>query len=148
MEKGDLSNEVVPRLVVVFEGLIGYLPDEEKRGFGLAVRVRRWKKALDHFRLNEKMARQIVDATWRRNYAIDVVTFLGEEYDEFLPDLLERWGLPIANCWYEDPLVLARRLAYAPFIAGVFHAHPELNLTFGSKGILVNPNDPHLFGGF
>lgn len=146
MEKGDLSNEVVPRLLVVFEGLLGYLPDTTTRAkFAVECKFHRWKQALNCFVVNERMARLIVDAAWRYKYAVDVVTFLGEEFDELLPPLLDdRWQLPIGNCWAEDPTVLARRLAYAPTIAGVFHAMPDLQHTFGSKGVLVDPNHPHL----
>lgn len=148
MLKGDLSNSVTPRLLIVFEGLVGYMPKAKERQYKFDLRLHAWEQAVRLFEVNEPMARQIVDATWRRDYAVDIVTFLGNWTMPYLADLLDEWGLPVGNCWAEDPELLARRLSYAPEVAGVFHAFPDMRFTFGSKGYLLDSGNPVIFGGW
>lgn len=149
MQGNDISNTVVPRIVLVWDGLLGIIPTKAAEAkFGAYMRIKRWKKAVKIFEINEAMARQVWDITYRKNFSVDVVTFLGgEAFGDALRERLDQENLPIGHVWYEDPDQLSRSLAYRPDTACVFHSNPQYWLTFGSKGRLVkDPADPNLIG--
>lgn len=149
MEGGDISNLVVPRIVVVWDGLLGYLPSKPAEAkFASYTRFKRWKRAVALFEINEFMARQIWDLTWRKNFSVDVVTFTGgDAFAEALKERIEdREQLPIGHIWFEEPNNLARSLAYRPDVACVIHANHHHQLTFGSKGRLISAQNPSLLG--
>lgn len=149
MQGGDISNEVSPRLLIVFEGLLGILPDSKARAAeSVARKARRWKRAVKTYEINEPMARAIWDVTWRYHQSVDVVTYLGDEFADALRDRLDEESLPIGHVMATEHHLLARRLAYAPDIAAVYHANPEHRFTYGSKGYLISPQTPQLLGRF
>ena len=149
MRGGDISNRVEPRLLVVFEGLLGIHADVRARAkYSTAMKLHRYGSAVKTFELNEQLQRAIWDITYGRfNYAVDVVTFLDERLVAPLRDHIDEQGLPIGHVMYSDKLLLARSLNYRPDVAGVFYpaaAHPDF--TFGSKGYAVDPSLPILMG--
>lgn len=147
MLHGDISNRVEPRLMLVFEGLIGFHPDAKARAkYSMMAKVGQWKRAANTFTVNEPCAKVLVDAVWRRRYSVDVVTFLDEEIVEPLTDWLDAKGLPVGNVTYADKTMLARELNYRLDVVGVFHPNASDVLVFGSKGYLVDPAAPVLFG--
>lgn len=149
MENGDISNEVVPRLVLTFENLLGLLPDKkaEAKAYTYA-RMGWWKRAIAVFEINELLARKIWDVTWRLNFQVDVITFISPEAAKQIEQRLLDEDLPIRRVWYADKTKLARQISYMPDLAAIYHADPELQLTFGSKGRFLSPAEAHLFGTF
>ena len=149
MLNGDISSRVEPRLLVVFEGLLGIHTDAKARAkYSTAMKLHRYGTAIRTFTLNEQLQRVIWDVTWRYQYSVDVVTFLDTHLVDPLVDLLDAQGLPVGHVTYSDKLLLARSLNYRPDVAGVFYpagAHPDFS--FGSKGYAVNPDNPSLIGG-
>jgi hypothetical protein len=141
MQGGDISNEVVPRLVVAFEGMLGVLPEKPEnyvtelvaRKFGR--RARQAKRIVDAYDINDALARVIWDTTWRHRYTVDVVTYLGEDAVEALEARLDVEGLPIGRVWATTPERLSRRLPYMPDVAAVFDN--ENHLLYGSKGRML-----------
>lgn len=149
MIKGDLSNVPVARFLLLFEGLVGVLPDAKARAkFDGYRKVHAYKRAVAQFQINELCAKVIWDTTWRRNYSVDVVTFLGDEMVEFVEDRIEDWGLPVGHVWTEDKYLLARSLNYRPDVIGIFHPNPADWAVYGSKGFVVDPANPVLIGGY
>lgn len=148
MQGGDISNQVVARIVIVWDNLLGILPSKPAEAkFTAYMRFKRWKKAVGSFEINEHLARGIWDLTWRYDFSVDVVTFLGgDDFAEEVEHRLDREGLPIGHVWFETPDSLARSLAYRPNVACVIHANPHHQLTFGSKGRLVSVHTPNLIG--
>lgn len=147
MQGGDISNEVVPRLVIVFENLLGLLPSKvDEAKLASYLRFRRWKRAANLFTLNEMLAARIWDVTWRLNFSVDVITYIGPEFAEALEHRIDREGLPVGHVWHEDPYVLARKLAYMPHVACVYDPDPRHQFTYGSKGRLVSASNPNLIG--
>lgn len=138
MERGDISNEVVPRLVVAFEGMLGILPEKPKERTLLTwprragKRQAQAKRTVDAYDINDALARVIWDTTWRHKYSVDVVTYLGDDAVEALEARLDAEGLPIGRVWATTPERLARRLPYMPDVAAVFDN--EHHLIYGSKG--------------
>lgn len=147
MLHGDISNRVEPRLMVVFEGLIGTHPEAKHRArYEMHKRIGNWTRAMRTFQINEPCARIIWDTVWRRSYSVDVVTFLDEDAVDALADLLDAWGLPVGHVTYSEKAMLARSLNYRPDVVGVFHPNPADVFAFGSKGFLVDPSNPILIG--
>lgn len=150
MIRGEISNEVVGRLLLVFEGVVADLPDAKARAkFDGYRKVRAYKRAVSQFVINEQMAKVIWDTVWRRSYSVDVVTFLGEDMVEFVEERIEHEGLPIGRVWTEEKPMLARSLNYRPDVIGVYHADPRDFAMFGGKGQLIDPHTTtSLLGGF
>ena len=144
---GDIDNRVEPRLLVVFEGLLGIHADIKARAkYSTAMKLHRYAAAIRTFTLNEQLQKVIWDVTWRHDYAVDVVTFLDERLAEPLTGHLGDQGLPVGKVWYSDKLLLARSLNFRPDVAGVFYADQSDRFTFGSKGYATDPNNPVLIG--
>jgi hypothetical protein len=140
VQGNDISNEVVPRLLIAFEGMLGILPEKPQKHlvdrlpkrFG---RRGQTQRSVDAYEINEPLARVIWDTTWRHKYSIDVVTYLGEDAVAPLEARLDVEGLPIGRVWSTTPERLARRLPYMPDVAAVFDN--EHHLIFGSKGRML-----------
>lgn len=153
MERGDISNDVVPRLVIAFEGMLG-IPKpvpQERRFVGIRQLSRQFgkRKALtdelmDGFEINETLAKVIWDTVYRYAYRIDVVTYLGEEFAEALEKRLDDEHLPISSVWADEPHKLARAIAYRPDIAAIFDN--DHHLFYGSKGRILPAGATSLIG--
>jgi hypothetical protein len=141
MQNGDISNEVVPRLVIAYEGMLGLLPEKPDRYVTELVarkfgrRARMAQRTVDAYEINDALARVIWDTTWRHRYTVDVVTYLGEDAVAPLEARLDVEGLPIGRVWATTPDRLARRLPYMPDVAAVFDN--ENHLLYGSKGRML-----------
>src|SRR6266481_4024610 len=70
MKGGDLSNIVSPRLIVVFEGAVGVLPEGKVKDHGKAAKRNDWRKAVRYFELNEMMLGRILYLNWKKNFNI------------------------------------------------------------------------------
>lgn len=150
MQGGDISNEVSPRLVVVFEGLLGVLPDRKERRVETVVRkfgrrAQQQKRAVSAYEINEPLARVIWDTVWRYRYSVDVVTYLGAEFAEALTERLDVEGLPIGRVWADEPHKLARRIAHMPDVAAIYDN--ENHLMYGGKGRILPAAPTTLIGG-
>ena len=147
MEHGDISNEVVPRLALVFENLIGILPTKpEQARFALYRRLRQPKRATKVFQANQPVCSRIWDVTWRLKFAVESVTFLGPEYVDPIIKWLEAENLPIGHVWSTTPSLLSREIAYMPYLAAIFDPDPEHQFTYGSRGRHINPSSPDIIG--
>lgn len=144
MEGGDISNEFPPRILLVFEGLIGLLPGKKAEAqFAVYRRTRRYTKAAGLFELNEPVARRIWELTWRFRRAVDAVTFLGEEFVAPIQQRMDDEQLPIGHLVATQPHLLARELAYRPDIVAVYDPDPNHAFTYGSKGRHADPHNPY-----
>lgn len=148
MQGNDISNMVVPRLVIVWDNLLGLLPDKSAEAkVSTYLRFHRWKRAANVFVINEPLAQRIWDIVFRLNFSVDVVTYTGgEEFADALEERIGRENLPVGHVWFEDPMQLARSLAYRPDIACVFDPNPHHQFTFGSKGRIVSASAPDIIG--
>lgn len=133
--------------MLVFEGLIGVLPDAKARAkYSMLAKVGNWKRAVRCFEVNEPCAKVLVDVVWRKRYSVDVVTFLDEDVVDPLADWLDAKGLPVGNVDFADKTMLARELNYRLDVVGVFYPNASDIFMFGSKGYLVDPSAPRLIG--
>jgi len=147
MLNGNISNRIEPRLLVVFEGLLGLHTDAKDRAkYSASMKLHRYRSAIRTFTLNEQLQKVIWDTTWRKGYAVDVVTFLDERLAEPLADLLDEQSLPVSHVTYSDKMMLARSLNSRPDVAGVFYSDPADRFTFGGKGYGTSVNTTSLIG--
>lgn len=148
MKGNDLDNAVVPRDVLVYEGLLGLLNTQKSVALATKWQKRgRWEKMVACFETNEMLARKIWDVTWRFSYEIDILTYLGDEFAAALTTRIkDQEGLPVRNVWFEDPYLLARRLVFTPNIRFVYDPDPNHQFVYGSKGRVMMPGDIHMLG--
>lgn len=149
MLKGDIDNRVSPRLVVVFEGLLGLLPTPRARGAeSLARKAHQWTRAVRQYEINELAAKKIWDVTWRKGHTIDVITWLGDDFAEALQSRLDDENLPVSRVYSTEPHHLARSITYQLDIAAIYDPDPSHAFTFGGKGRHLSPDQAHLLGEF
>jgi hypothetical protein len=143
VERGELSNEIQPRALMVFEGLVAY-PSTDNAISNLKLRVakstRRWVTVLDHWEFDEISVRQMWDMAWRRGLRFDIVTFLYEpEFAVALyHHLSDTMGFPVSNVLhFPDAQELARNLVFMPDVRIVYDGDPSRVGAYGSKGKLI-----------
>ena len=137
MEHGDLSNIVSPRILLIFEGSLGYLPEESRKRFLRVIRRGRWDLAVRYWKLNEMYVRQILYLYHKRNVNIEIVTFLGEDFAGELAACLDEEGVVVHDVWASTPTLLARKIAYMPDLSMVYDPDPDRWLTYGSHGTYI-----------
>lgn len=140
MQGNDLGSGVEPRLVLVFEGLIGILPNKKAElAYGMNMRLHRWGKAVDQFVLHTKMGHQIYNVTYNKGYNLEALTFLGEPMADKIMEWIDEENLPIGRVRHNTPDGLARELAYMPDVAAIYHPFQDMTFKLGGKGRYLNP---------
>jgi hypothetical protein len=135
MLNGNLSNVVTPRLVLVFEGALGFLPTAKVGEYNRLGSEGKWDQAARCWDLHALMMLKIWDVVWRQSVQIEVVTYAGPpEFAESLQERFDEEGLPISRTLSSTATRMARRLSYAPDIAYVYDADPKHAFTYGGKG--------------
>lgn len=141
MERGDISNVTIPRVLLVFEGAVGTLPPGRSKAFGKAVARKRWDDAVACWELEEMMLRKIWDVTLRKSITVEVVTFLPEPFADMLAARLDEEDVPVHRVWATTPVRLVRRLPYMPDVSRVYDPDSDHVLSYGAKGrYLTSPN--------
>ncbi len=137
MLKGDLSNKMLPRLVVVFEGAVGVIPDDKRKAYIKFCQKKRWRDAVKCYELNDLMLSKLLDLRWRQDVNVNLVTWLHEDAAMAIEERMDDEGIPVGGCFYSTPSKLTRELAYAPDIVAVYDPDPDHIFTFGSKGVVL-----------
>lgn len=135
MQHGDLSNVVTPRIVLVFEGALGFLPEDKVERYNALGSADRWYDAAHLWDFNQLMMKKILDLTYRQAVEIEIITYAGPQ--AFADELEERFGhegLPIRRTLASAPDIMARRVSYAPDIAFIYDANRETAYMYGKKG--------------
>lgn len=145
--KGDISNVVQPRVLLVFEGALGHISGSDVEEFNIRASDGLWFEAWQVWTLNDLMAAKLWDVTRRQFIQVEVVTFVvpaehSEAGAKGLEEFMELHNLPVSAVHAWTPKKLARELAYMPDIAAVYDPNPESWAMFGRKGVaLTNVND-------
>lgn len=136
MQGGDLSNTPVPRIIIVFENALGYLPEDQRDRWRELSRASQWDDVARLFVLDQMMLRKITDLSWRHSVNVDVVTYCGPEaFADALARLLDRENVPVRIVFASQPERLARATSFEPDIMCVYDANPEHALVYGRKGV-------------
>lgn len=148
MKNNDLANIVVPHDVIVFEGLLGLLPDDRAVvAANKYLRRRKWTKALACYEINEMLARKIWHMTWYKSAEYDVLTYLGEDFAVALRERFDEENLPIRRVLADDPHMFARSLIFNPDVRTIYDPDPAHRFVFGDKGRVLFPDQYNLLGG-
>jgi ABC-type Zn uptake system ZnuABC Zn-binding protein ZnuA len=135
MQGGNLANTVVPRILVVFEGLLGYLSADRVGDFNRAGSAGDWAGALALWDLSPLALAKLNDLIIRRDIKVEVVTFtMPPEGAQALAELFDEESVPVSRVLSSTPERTARRLAYGIDIIRVYCPDPRHALMCGSKG--------------
>lgn len=135
MRRGELSSETLPRVYIVFENLIGLLPDAKSKTAELLARKRKkWDQAIEYYQLNIQTSQGMRDLYWRRNFRVDVITFIDPAFISAIRDKLDSRNLLFGDVHYYDTEMLLADLTYDPAVLAVLDPDPKRQLTWGSKG--------------
>lgn len=140
MERGDISNQRAPKLVFVFDGLVGVIPAEDERVAKKLRRRGKWEQLARVYEVDTKMGAHLWDIVWRSPFSFDIVSFESAEeaWYEALERLLERANVPLSRLEvYDDPNDFAQHMVYAPNILRVYHGRSDWWAKFGDKGQLI-----------
>lgn len=140
MERGDISNQRAPKLVFVFDGLVGVIPAEDERVAKKLRRRGKWEQLARVYEVDTKMGAHLWDIVWRSPFSFDIVSFESAEeaWYEALERLLERANVPFSRLEvYDDPNDFAQHMVYAPNILRVYHGRSDWWAKFGDKGQLI-----------
>lgn len=135
MKHGDLSSTVVPRVLIVFEGALGFLGPRKVGEYNRLGSAGKWGRAAACWDFNDTLTRALADLVIRRDVRAEVITYSGP--DEFAGCLAERFddlGVPLYGVTATTLARTVRGLAYAPDIARVYDGDPANWLAYGSKG--------------
>jgi hypothetical protein len=140
----DLGNLVVPRDILVFEGLLGIIPDPEVAKQEQKFRAKKkWREAVACYDINELLARKVWDLTWRISLEIELLTYHGREFALALEERMDNESMPFRRVWSEDPNILARRLATMVDIRTIYDPFPDHRFLYGGKGRIISPENAH-----
>ncbi len=146
MLDNDISNEIAPRFMFQWEGLIARWvePDPYRKV------IHSWGRqagkatfAVNQFEFDGIMVAHLWDIQWRSHFSIDIVSFLPETYGPAIEKRLDDARIPFANFLMSTPERLSREIAYMPHIRAIYFGDPSLALTFGGRGQHVP--DPRVF---
>ena len=138
MRNGDLGNSPVPRIVIVFENAIGFLPDDKRAEWKRLSQEGKWHAVARLFELDQLMLRKISDLTFRFDISVDVVTYCGPSgFARALERVFERENVPVRIVQSTTPERMARRTSFEPDIRAIFDANPDHQLVYGRKGVYL-----------
>jgi hypothetical protein len=145
MKNGDISNIVQPRILLVFEGSLGFINTERMRIFNEYATHGDWFEAWSQFQLDTMMMRKLWDVVQRQHININVVTFIGaDEADaarEGLQELMDEHHLPVSDVIVTTAERLAREIAFMPDVARIYDGNADTAMMYGRRGTLLRHYD-------
>lgn len=143
MEGGDIGNAVVPRLMLVFENLVGILPsDKHEQRMERLLRRKKYQQAADLYEVNALVVQRLWDVTFRLNFSFDVVTWVSVDFAKAVRVWIDENDLPIQRVTFQDKMSFARKIAYMPYVARLYVPDSRDQFIFGSRCTILNPGDP------
>lgn len=138
MLNNNLGNTVVPRILVVFEGLVGYLSPENLPSYNQAGSAGCWDLAVGYWDFNPMALRKLNDLIIRRDLKVEIVSFvMPPEGAVALAERFDEEQVPVSRVLASTPERTARRLAYGLDITRVYSPDPQHALMCGSRGYHV-----------
>jgi hypothetical protein len=135
MQNGNLSNVVTPRILVVFEGLVGHLDARKVRRYNELGSAGQWREAVALWELAPLALAKLNDIIIRRDIRVEIVTYvMPPEGAQALAERLDEESVPVSRVLASTPERTARRLAYGIDIARVYCQDPQHALMCGGKG--------------
>lgn len=129
MERGDISSWTSSRLVVVLEGVLAK-----------PVYVGRVRKKLappEEWGWSVYSIKHVVDYVQRKNVAVDVVTFMGQEVGDAAAEYLERYEVPVSSVDVMDLPTFQQSLLWRPDVQTVVDSDLDRLMHYGQRGYLT-----------
>lgn len=136
MKGGDISGISAPRILMVFEGIIGELPTQNIKDWKRHVKEKQWERAVQCWILSPLALAKVIDLTRRMSVNIEVITYAaGPEFAEALETyLVDTENVPVRKVLASTPDRTARRATFAMDITAVYDTDPQRVMQYGSKG--------------
>jgi hypothetical protein len=136
MQSGDISGTSAPRLIVVFEGIIGELDKVNREAWNNYAKQGQWRQAIRCWTINDLALAKLTYLCRNQSVNIEVATFAGpvEFADELEIYLVDEENVPIRKVLASTPARTARRATFAVDITTVYDTNPARVLTYGRKG--------------
>lgn len=136
VQNGDLSNKVTPRVLLVFEGSLGFIDGARMDHFDAYATKGDWHEAWCQWEINKLLARRLWDIQARQGTRVSIVTYIHdtEECARGLEELMEDLNLPTQDVTATDPWKLSREIAYMPDVVRIYDANSETAFMYGQKG--------------
>lgn len=134
MLANDLSAEVMPTMVVIFDDLLGTRHE----------RARRLRKPAQHWALHPETEAVCNDAMWRVDANLEVVTFTADEQE--VTELLLAAFFPATCVRALSSEDLARETGWRQDMRAVYHPYPDHLLRYGPCGRLITKQTLGLIG--
>lgn len=134
MQGGDISNEVAPRIIFIFEDTIGAIAAPDQRRHDRYVRRGRYRRAARMWELSKHAVRVLHDLERRSPYNVDIATYLDPDEAEHIEDRLESIALPFGHFLVTNTEEMARVIVNQPQVAAVFDGNRARQFAYGGKG--------------
>lgn len=146
MEKGNISSDIKPRILVEFEDLLGNPIEEKRRMFST---TRKKTPRVDNWVLNDLVARVINHMVFNLYQNVEVITCNGDDFAIDLSMRLDERRVWAQDVWAYKPEDLARELAFMQHVSVLYTANPQHMMLYGpSKARLVTPENIRQLGQF
>ena len=134
MRGGDISNEVTPRLLFVYEDVLAKQVRTPVAPRRFMKRRANWHLLISTYEVDQLLAARLWMVVGRLGVRFDAVTFLPAEAVPHIREHLESENIPVAHVRsYDSPQALADALAYMPDVIGVYDL-PARAVAYGGKG--------------
>jgi hypothetical protein len=136
MKGNDLAGTLAPRIIVVFEGVVGFLTPEGEKAFHEYIAKENWASAAKCWSLNDLALAKLTDLCVRLSVNVELTTFEGpQEFADALEFILcDLEQVPIRRVVSSTPMRTARRATFALDIISVYDPDPMRSMTYGGKG--------------
>lgn len=139
MLRGDISNEIAPKLFFIIEDLLVTFerPDRVER----RVRRKDWDRLARETQIDGQLVAHLWDLVWRTPYSHELIT-LTSDHEDWLDALqmrFERFNVPHSGLLgFDGPDRLAQNLVFMPNVLRLYHGREEWRFRFGPLGELVS----------
>lgn len=136
MKSNDLSGTSAPRIIILFEGIIGFLTPEGEAAFEKYVEAENWFSAAKCWSLNDLALAKLSDLCKRLSVNVEIATFEGpQEFADALEFILaDLECIPVRRVIASTPQRTARRATFAIDIISVYDPDPVRSMAYGGKG--------------
>lgn len=136
MKGNDIAGHSAPRIIVLFEGIVGFLSPQGETAFQKYIDAEDWMAAAKCWSLNDLALAKLMDMTLRLSVNLELVTYAGpQEFADALEAILvDLENIPLRRVLASTPERTARRATFAQDIIGVYDPDALRSMAYGSKG--------------